>query len=214
MTNDPVPTPTPPDRRRLTRAEQLTLTTWRWAFVTLCREVEPQDLLPQVALQAVLAQLRDYTDPLQLFGRHGSAAADFALVGMHIAARTVSSPTWIWATFEHVDNTAVNDLEKDSKGRTLRPTFFNPDNPTKPVNVLAARNSAGSWPGVISSTRSRPRSRTWRRRITALARGDPGTGPRTWTRWTPGRRDAPASRWSTPACGSSSPKGSCITGPG
>ena len=35
------------ERRRLTRAEQLTLTTWRWAFVALCRQVEPQDLLPQ-----------------------------------------------------------------------------------------------------------------------------------------------------------------------
>ena len=68
------------ERRRLTRAEQLTLTTWRWAFVALCRQVEPQDLLPQVALQAVLARLRDCTDPLQLFGRHCSPEAEFALV--------------------------------------------------------------------------------------------------------------------------------------
>jgi hypothetical protein len=65
---------------RLTRAEQLTLTTWRWAFVAVCRHVEPQDLLPQVALQAVLARLRDCSDPLQLFARHGSAAAHFSLV--------------------------------------------------------------------------------------------------------------------------------------
>src|SRR5919206_4844324 len=69
-----------PERRRLTRAEQLTLTTWRWAFVALCRQVEPQDLLPQVALQAVLARLRGCTDPLQLFARHRSAAAEFAVV--------------------------------------------------------------------------------------------------------------------------------------
>ena len=88
MTNDPALTATPPeDRRRLTRAEQLTLTTWRWAFVTLCRQVEPQDLLPQVALQAVLARLRDYTDSLQLFGRHGTAAADFALVASLLPER-------------------------------------------------------------------------------------------------------------------------------
>jgi hypothetical protein len=65
--------------RRLTRAEQLTLTTWRWAFVALCRQVEPQDLLPQVALQGVLARLRDCTDPLQLFTRHHSPQAEFAL---------------------------------------------------------------------------------------------------------------------------------------
>jgi hypothetical protein len=77
--------------------------------------------------------------------------ADFALVGMHIAARTVSSPTWIWATFEHIDNTTVNDLEKDSKGRTLRPTFFNPDNPTKSVNVLAAKNSQPIANGIFTS---------------------------------------------------------------
>lgn len=66
---------------------------------------------------------------------------EFALVGMHIAVRTESAPTWVWATFEHVDNTAVNDLEKDSHGRPLRPTFFNPDNPAKPVNVQPAKNS-------------------------------------------------------------------------
>jgi len=67
--------------------------------------------------------------------------ADFGLVGMHIAVRTQSSPTWIWTTFEHVDNTAANDLERDSQGRPLRPTFFNPDNPAKPVNILAAKNA-------------------------------------------------------------------------
>jgi hypothetical protein len=68
------------ERRRLTRAEQLTLTTWRWAFVALCRQVEPQDLLPQVALQAVLARIRDCTDPLELVARHRSPEAEFALL--------------------------------------------------------------------------------------------------------------------------------------
>lgn len=68
--------------------------------------------------------------------------ADFALVGMHIAAKTQSSPTWIWATFEHVDNTNANDLEKDSRGHPLSPTFFNPQNPTIPVNTLAPKNAA------------------------------------------------------------------------
>jgi hypothetical protein len=82
MTNHPAAATTvaAPEHRRLTRAEQLTLTTWRWALVALCRQVEPQDLLPQVALQAVLARLRACTDPLQLFARHRSAASDFALV--------------------------------------------------------------------------------------------------------------------------------------
>ncbi|MBK1790167.1 hypothetical protein [Persicirhabdus sediminis] len=68
--------------------------------------------------------------------------ADFGLVGMHIAVRTQSAPTWIWATFEQVDNTTTNNLERDSKGRSLRPNFFNPDNPTIPVNTLAPKNAA------------------------------------------------------------------------
>ncbi len=68
--------------------------------------------------------------------------ADFGMVGMHLAVRTQSSPTWIWATFEHIDNTAVNDLERDSKGRPLAPSFFDPTLPAKPVNVLSPKNSA------------------------------------------------------------------------
>ncbi len=68
--------------------------------------------------------------------------AKFGLVGMHIAVRTQSSPTWIWATFEQVDNTNVNDLESGPGGHPRRPTFFNPDNPTLQVNTLAPKNSA------------------------------------------------------------------------
>jgi hypothetical protein len=74
------PTTPPPARCRLTRVQQLTLTTWRWAFDRVCHEVQPHDLLPQVALQAVLEALRGCTDPLELFSRHGHAAAEFALV--------------------------------------------------------------------------------------------------------------------------------------
>lgn len=94
-------------------------------------------------------QLAERDDKARFFVRHARVIpldnkvfeADFGLVGMHIAVRTESSPTWIWATFEHVDNTTVNDLERDSKGRPLRPSFFNPDNFTKPVNVLAPKNA-------------------------------------------------------------------------
>jgi hypothetical protein len=80
MTDRSALTTTTAERRRLTRAEQLTLTAWRWAFVAICRQVEPQDLLTQVALQAVLARLRDCTDPLELVGRQSSPEAEFALV--------------------------------------------------------------------------------------------------------------------------------------
>jgi hypothetical protein len=67
--------------------------------------------------------------------------ADFGLVGMHVAAKTQSAPTWIWATFEQVDNTNSNDLETNSKGKPIKPTFFNTDNPTIPVNTLAPKNA-------------------------------------------------------------------------
>jgi hypothetical protein len=94
-------------------------------------------------------QMGDNDDRARFLVRHAKVVrldgttfeADFGLVGMHIAVRTESSPTWIWATFEQVDNTAVNDLERDSHGRPLRPSFFNPDNPAKPVNILAAKNA-------------------------------------------------------------------------
>jgi hypothetical protein len=81
-TPTPAPTPTPPvpAHHRLTRVQQFTLTTWRWAFVAFCGQVGPADLLPQVALQAVLARLCACDDPLQLLARHASAAAEFALV--------------------------------------------------------------------------------------------------------------------------------------
>lgn len=95
-------------------------------------------------------QMSDQDDPSRFLVRNARVvpltgapySADFGLVGMHITAKTESSPTWIWATFEHVDNTNVNDLEKDSRGRPLRPTFYNPDNPTIPVNTLAPKNAA------------------------------------------------------------------------
>ena len=74
------PTVVTPERRRLTRAEQLTLTTWRWAFVAFCGQVAPQDLLPQVALQAVLARLRTCDDPCRLFARHAARGPELALV--------------------------------------------------------------------------------------------------------------------------------------
>lgn len=73
------------------------------------------------------------------------------LVGMHITVRTQSSPTWVWATFEQVDNVAVNDLEKNTLGKPLRPSFNNPDAPTMPVNVLAAMNSIKGSNGQFTS---------------------------------------------------------------
>lgn len=57
------------------------------------------------------------------------------LIGMHIALKTKSSPQWIWATFEHVDNLEVNELE-EYNGKQLTPSFYDPECPICPVNVV------------------------------------------------------------------------------
>ena len=76
-----------------------------------------------------------------------------------------------------------------------------------------ARSSAASWPGATSSTRSRRRSRTSRPGTTGPGRAARRTGRGTRTRSTRGGPGRPASRSSTPGCGSSPPRGSCTTGP-
>ncbi len=59
------------------------------------------------------------------------------LVGMHIAMRTRSSPEWIWATFEQIDNVRANPLPD---GKQSHPNFFNPQI-SVPVNVLPPPNA-------------------------------------------------------------------------
>jgi hypothetical protein len=71
--------PTEPTRR-LTRLEQLTLNTWRWAAATLQNTLDPSAVLELAALHAVLAALRDVEEPLALFSRHGQAQPEFQLV--------------------------------------------------------------------------------------------------------------------------------------
>jgi hypothetical protein len=68
------------------------------------------------------------------------------MVGMHIALKTVSSPQWIWATFEHVDNLEANPLLK-TEGKTLKPLFYDADCQICPVNIspqLAGDYSQGT----------------------------------------------------------------------
>jgi hypothetical protein len=40
-------------------------------------------------------------------------AQTLGLIGMHIAMRTRSSPQWIWATFEQIDNTRLDPTSGD-----------------------------------------------------------------------------------------------------
>ena len=65
---------------RLTRLQQLTLTTWRRAAAEVDREVHPNTVLEQAAMCVVLAVLRDTADPMALFARHARAAQEFALL--------------------------------------------------------------------------------------------------------------------------------------
>jgi hypothetical protein len=64
---------------RLTRIQQLTLTTWRHASAKVARDVPPNDILAQVAICVVRAVLHDVAQPLALFARHADGAEEFAL---------------------------------------------------------------------------------------------------------------------------------------
>jgi hypothetical protein len=73
----------------------------------------------------LVAHINVTTSEPQAPGQTVPATRDFdaGLVGMHIAMRTVSSPEWIWATFEQIDNVRVNHYPD---GRPTHPNFFNP----------------------------------------------------------------------------------------
>ncbi len=65
---------------RLTRLEQLTLNTWRWAAVSLRNTLDPAAVLELAALHAVLASLRNLDNPVALFNRHSQANPEFKLI--------------------------------------------------------------------------------------------------------------------------------------
>jgi len=79
------------------------------------------------------------------------------LVGMHIAMRTRSSPEWIWATFEQIDNVRVNH---NAQGQDVHPNFFNPKQP-QPVNVLPAKNALLNANGSPEVTTNSNLATTW-----------------------------------------------------
>jgi len=82
------------------------------------------------------------------------------LVGMHISQKTKSSPQWIWATFEHIDNLNVDDTQFQD-GKRLYALFhdYSPAGQTLPVNVPPIpRNSEGKpdSDGIKKTQVSRP----------------------------------------------------------
>ncbi|MBS1903711.1 MAG: hypothetical protein JSS75_08420 [Bacteroidetes bacterium] len=60
------------------------------------------------------------------------------LVGMHISHKCASGKQWLWSTFEQVDNVEVNELaaETDSSKLPKKPSFYDPNCPSCPVNVF------------------------------------------------------------------------------
>ena len=66
--------------RRLSRLEQLTLNTWRWAAITLESTLHPAAILELAALHAILGILRDLDDPVALFTRHAHAQPEFQMI--------------------------------------------------------------------------------------------------------------------------------------
>lgn len=83
------------------------------------------------------------------------------LVGMHISHKTKSSPQWIWATFEHVDNVNANDLKKVD-GKPLYALFhdYSAAGQILPVNVPPIKRDPKTGKpdakGILKTQVSRP----------------------------------------------------------
>lgn len=69
------------------------------------------------------------------------------LIGMHIAMRTRSSPQWIWATFEQIDNSSL-DLSSGDPMHPLpkQPSLANPNNSSALVgaDIVPPYNATGA----------------------------------------------------------------------
>jgi hypothetical protein len=119
--------------------------------------------LPIVRYRPPVPQLTASVIPAHKSGRttdNGTSPAPeektVGLIGMHIAMRTRSSPQWIWATFEQIDNTQlVPSTSEAAHPLPPKPSLSNPDDPEALVlaNVLPPYNAAG---GVQDWDESRP----------------------------------------------------------
>jgi hypothetical protein len=82
------------------------------------------------------------------------------LVGMHISMRTQSSPEWIWATFEQVDN--VPDPDRP----LFHPTFNNPNDKTTGPNLLPVANAVQDPDTGVYSVAKPPLADKWVENLT------------------------------------------------
>ncbi len=100
--------------QRLTRTQQLTLNTWRFAARKVERDVEPSDVVEQVAVHVVLSLLREVDQPMALFGRHAAADPELALVKSLVAGGSHAS-----LDFDILDTAFLlrwNELVADGNG--------------------------------------------------------------------------------------------------
>jgi hypothetical protein len=66
------------------------------------------------------------------------------LVGMHIAHKSETSPQWIWATFEQVDNLSVNQVAHPK----LQASFNNANCPVCVTDVQPVQNPDKTYPRI------------------------------------------------------------------
>jgi hypothetical protein len=94
-------------------------------------------------------------------GRSAWVPVMVGLVGFHIAQKTETSPQWIWSTFEHVDNLAVDRLAKakaaDGGTIPLAASFNDPACEWCPVNVTAPRRVDGRLRTQIARLQAIPK---------------------------------------------------------
>jgi hypothetical protein len=76
-------------------------------------------------------------------GKPVERAVQVGLVGMHIGHKSETSPQWVWATFEQVDNLAVDSVAHPK----LNPSFNNPNCPLCAVNMLPQQVN-GAYPRI------------------------------------------------------------------
>jgi hypothetical protein len=91
---------------------------------------------------------RFFTSPAVIFdqgpdGKPVERNVTVGLVGLHIGHKSQTSPQWIWATFEQVDNLAVDNVAHP----TLSPSFFDASCPICAVD-LQPQTVNGVYPRV------------------------------------------------------------------
>jgi hypothetical protein len=91
---------------------------------------------------------RFFTSPAVIYdqgadGKPVERQVTVGLVGMHIGHKSQTSPQWIWATFEQVDNLAVDNVAHPN----LSPSFFDANCPICAVD-LQPQSVNGAYPRV------------------------------------------------------------------